>query len=111
MRGGQLRIPLVYQVKTQVADSYGQLQDTWVTQGTYYGLVRSPTGREALNAAQMKAEISHIVTTRYPGFMFLPTYRFLLETRVFNILYVLNFEERNRQLDIGCIEVVSPVGT
>lgn len=108
MRGGPLRTPLEYQTKTQTPDSYNQPQDTWTTQGTYYGLVRSPSGREGTNALQMRATVSHVITTRYPGFLYDPTARFLYGTRILNIAYVLNVDERNRQVDIACTEVVKP---
>jgi SPP1 family predicted phage head-tail adaptor len=113
MRAGKLRRNLAYQQKTQVPDSLAQPQPTWTTLAQFWCGIRSPTGRESLNAQQIKAQVSHVVETRFsPSTPVLPTGRFVTEdNRVFNISYVLNVDERNRQLDIGCIEVISPPAT
>lgn len=109
MRAGKLQTPLLYQTKSQTKDSYNQPQDTWTTVGTYFGWVRTPNGREAQNALQLKAEVSHMITLRYPGsFTFDPTGRFLRGARVFNILYAVVVDERSRQIDCMCTEVVKP---
>ena len=110
MKAGLLRRNLAYQQKTQVRDSFGQPQDTWATVAQFWSAIRNPTGREALNAQQMKAELSHVITTRFsPSTPILPTGRFVTaDNRVFNIAYVLNVDERNRQIDVGCTEVVQP---
>jgi SPP1 family predicted phage head-tail adaptor len=95
---------------TDPQDAYGQPKKSWATVGTYWAKIRSPNGREATNAAQMKAELTHVITVRWPGISLtlVPKMRYLYKGRAFNITWINNVDERNRQLDVYCQEVVSP---
>lgn len=108
---GTLNRRLTYQTRVNGdKNSLGQpVPGEYTTVGTYWGGIRSPNGREATNALQMKAEASHIVTIRYQGFDLDPKGRFLYKSRIFNIGAILNVDELNRQVDLMCTEVVSPV--
>lgn len=108
MQAGQLRRRVTVQQPAQAPDRYGQLADTWADVGTYWAFVRTPTGREAIIAQQFKAELTHVVTMRYLGSAPLgPNMRLAYKGRIFNVLDVLNVDERNRQYDVHCQEVVA----
>ena len=107
MRAGRLNRRVQYQTLSEGADSLGQEEPTFTTQGTYWALIRNPGSTEALNASQMKCEASHILVMRYSGFVPSPTGRFLYGSRVFNVTGVLNIDERNREIRVMCIEVVA----
>lgn len=113
MRSGQLRWRIGLQRFTSSRDGYGQETRTWSTLATYWGSIRTPTGREALNAAQQKAELTHVVTLRWTGesTTITPKDQLSYKGRLFAITWINNVDERNRQLDIYCQELVAPVGT
>lgn len=106
----ELRRRVQLQSNVPAATGYGQRQPNWQTVGTYWAQVRPLSGRELENARQIKAEVTHRITLRYqgPAAPLNPTQRFLLEGRVFNIVSVVNVDERNRQYDCLCTEQVTP---
>jgi SPP1 family predicted phage head-tail adaptor len=66
--------------------------------------VQPLSGRELLLAAQTQAETTHKITIRYrPGLT--THFRIKFGTRIFRILSIINSEERNRWLQIHCVEV------
>lgn len=98
------------QSSTAPQDTYGQPNPTWSTVGTYWAHIETLSGRELVNALQKKAETTHRVTIRYLGdsTTVSPKMRIVYKTRTFNILWINNVGERNRELDCYCEEVVSP---
>ena len=108
---GVRRVPISYQTATWSVTSTNQPLPAWTTQGTYFCEIRTPTGREALNAGQMKAELTHVLITRYPGFDFSPEGRFVNGSYIYNILWVGNVDARNREVMIYATEVITPSET
>jgi len=113
MVAGPKRQRVSVETLSESRDGYGQKQKTWTTQGTYWASIRNLSGREAVNAKQIKADTTHMVTMRYIGALFaspglLPSMRLLFNSRVFNILYVNNIDERNREYQLLCQELVVP---
>lgn len=106
MKAGRLRQRLELQTADATADDYGDEIPGWTTVGTYSASVSPLTGREAANAQQVKAEVTHKIVMRYVGAI-VPTQRFLWGTRVLSILWVRNIDERNREYEIYCQEVVA----
>jgi SPP1 family predicted phage head-tail adaptor len=109
VKGGKLRKRVQYQESTDTVDDNGQLLRAWNTVYTCWGEIRALTGREAMTATQLKGTVLHTVTIRYQGSMPTPLGRLLYGARIFNITSVLNPDERNRQVDLGVTEVISPV--
>lgn len=86
-------------------DSYGGVQNTWQSVGTFWASIESLSGREFEVAKSYAATVSHRIVMRYaPGI--LPTYQVIYGTRIFNVNGVLNVEERNRQLTLFCTEQI-----
>lgn len=87
----------------------------WETLVTRWAFVRPLSGRELFQARQVRPDVTHRVTMRWftgawtgnlaPGVG--PKMRLLLQqTRRLNVLYAVNVEERDRELDLLCIEEV-----
>jgi SPP1 family predicted phage head-tail adaptor len=91
----------------------GQLPSNWATVATFWADVAPLQGRELSNAQQIKATVTHRLTMRWPGssLTITPSMRFTWGSRIFNIVAVLNADERNRRLDIIAEEQKVPPGT
>lgn len=94
------------QQPAEVADDFNQLVPTWTDVATVWANVAPVSGREALVAAQLRAEVSHVVTIGFLGAL-VPdeTMRLHFGTRFFNIGGVFDVDERNYIYKIYCTEV------
>jgi head-tail adaptor len=77
----------------------------WSTIVTTRAAIYTAGGRETSQAAQLVSEVSHVVTIRYTPAAIMPNYRILFGARVFSIRFVENVLERNRVLNIYCLEI------
>jgi len=62
---GRLDDRVTVQTLVETVDPYGQAVQDWSEGIEVWARVRPPTGREAVNADQLKVGLSHIVTMRY----------------------------------------------
>lgn len=92
---------------TQAQDAYKDVIPTWVTVGTYWAKIEPASGGEKVVASQLRADVSHKVTMGYQGAatVIVPTMRIHLGSRIFNIVSVLDDEERHITLTLYCIEI------
>ena len=104
MEAGKLRQRVILQSFVATRDAYGEPIETWSTVVTLWGAVEPLTGREFYQAQQVNAEITHKVRIRYRT-LTNSRMRFLLGTRIFEILYIVNENERNRELIMLCKEI------
>ncbi len=76
---------------------------------TVWGRIESITGKDVLAAAQFDSDITHKVTIRYrDGILSKQQIYFQgpgSKPRAFQILYVLNPDERNKLLYLMCSEI------
>lgn len=78
---------------------------TWVTQYTVRCAIRPRRGRELVDGQQVNEQVTHIIRLRY-----MPSVRIdwrLLKVgtqRVFHIDAVVNWQDKNRFLELLCIE-------
>jgi SPP1 family predicted phage head-tail adaptor len=95
---------------SQRQDRYGQAPPVWTAVGTFWAKIKTLSGRELVNAQQVKATVTHSIRMRYQGagVRIAPDMRFLYAGRFFNIGVVLNEDERNVWLDILCTEQKVP---
>jgi SPP1 family predicted phage head-tail adaptor len=107
---GKLRHRVQHVRDTTASDDLGDMVPTPTTVGTYWGQVVTLSGREAVNAQQLRAETTHRVTLRWQGTSVdvKPGDKLVYNSRTFSILWVNNLDERNRQIDAYCTEVISP---
>jgi|SRR5579883_384234 len=114
IRTGDLRHRVTLQSVSETPDSFGQPQETWSNVGTFWSYVKPLTGRELVQAKQIHALTTHSITLRYqPSTSFKATQRLIYKGRTFNLLQVLNRDERNYLLEVLAneIEGVAPVTT
>lgn len=111
MQAGKLRHYVTLQNKqATTTGSRGQVTNTWEdTQGNIPAEIVTLNGREAEIARQMVASADTRVRLRYVANV-TPASRFVWESRVFNILWVNNTDQRNRELVCLCQEVPSLAG-
>lgn len=111
---GSLFREVQYQTPVRTTNKQNQpVVSGWSTRGSFRVGIRSLNGREALIAAQFKSFVGHVVTARFPGFMFDPTGRFVYSDassglHILQITHVVNVNQRNRWLECYCTETVEP---
>lgn len=93
---GLLRHRIEIQVSVDTQDSFGTPIPAWeALYANVAALVEPLSGNELFEARQLHAEVTHriIMRGRFDGIT--PKHRVLFGSRVFDILSVLNLEERN----------------
>lgn len=107
---GRMRKRGTLQTFNRTPDGYGQESLNPSTFATIWVEIRGLTAREALNAAQIKAEVSHKGLMRYTGSLgpVLPNMQLVVNGRRFAIAGVINADERNRRYDLDLNEIIEP---
>lgn len=103
LMAGKLRHRITIQQRTTDQDDYGQQLDRWDDVARAWADVEPLNGRELLAAAAVQAETTHTVTMRYRSGI-TPQLRINYNGRLFNILNVLDDNERHRTLTLLCSE-------
>ena len=105
MQAGRLRHRVTVQRATDAIDQYGDQTPTWTALGTVWASVEPLNGREYFAAAQMQSEVStRIVIRPISGVTLTPKDRVKFGSRYFDIQSVINRDERNRELQLLCVE-------
>lgn len=105
MQAGRLRHRVTVQRSTDSIDQYGDQTPTWASLGTVWASVEPLSGREYFAAAQMQSEVStRIVIRPISGVTLTPKDRVKFGSRYFDIQSVINRDERNRELQLLCVE-------
>lgn len=104
MRIGKLRRRITIRCATLTQNSIGEMVQSWADFARNVPAQIVPAnGKEAIQAAQVNAQQQVIVCIRYlPGVS--PQMRIIYGTRTFEINSVMNKEERNREMEIVCVE-------
>lgn len=102
---GNLRHRITLQKPVIIKDSIGQEVEEWQEVATVWASVEPLSGKEYFNAQQVNSEISTKVIIRYIESL---SSQWVVQFghRIFNILSVINFEERNIYLQLLCSEKV-----
>ena len=101
---GQLRHTIQIQASSESQDPMiGENIPTWNTIATRRAFVRPKSGKEVLQATQQHAEVTHLVTMRYLKNITSKN-RLIYNGRDFEIVFVIDVEERKRWLELLCIE-------
>jgi SPP1 family predicted phage head-tail adaptor len=85
--------------------SGGGVSVTWVKLADIWASITPLKMREHFTRHQVNSEITHSITIRYRADV-RPEMRLVKGTRVFEIISVLNEQERNRWLQLECSEQV-----
>jgi SPP1 family predicted phage head-tail adaptor len=116
MLSGKLRYQVIIQQQVTARTSSGATQNTFAEVSTVRAGFTPMTGRELLSAQKLNAEITTQISIRYQG-QILPDMRiFWADTRsgrnrVFEVLAIMDKEERHHEMTVLCKELNLPGGT
>jgi len=101
---GELRQRVSLQTKT-ITKAEGIPQENWITVVTVWAAITDLSGKEYFQAASVQSEVTSRIRIRYrPGMS--PRMRVLYGSRVFAILSIIDKEERHREIELMCREVI-----
>jgi len=104
MRIGELRHRVTLRKKEIAEDALKQQSEVWTDIATVWARIEPLSGREYFAARQENADVSVKVVIRYlPGIT--AETRVVFGGRIFEVLSVINPEERNISLVLLCKEI------
>ncbi len=101
---GELRQRVSLQSKT-ISKAEGIPQENWTTVATVWAAIADLSGKEYFQAASVQFEVTTRIRIRFRGGI-TPAMRILYGTRVFAILSVIDKDERHREMELMCKEVI-----
>ena len=105
VQAGKLRHRIIIQTFTLEQDDFGQQVRSPITLVERWASVEPLRGQELMNARQVQADVTHRVRVRKADGV-TPKMQVVFDNRTFEILSVLNIEERGRLVEIYCKESV-----
>jgi SPP1 family predicted phage head-tail adaptor len=105
MRAGLLRHQITIQTSTVSRDSSGSTIDTWATYAVVMAAYEPQSGSESFKEDQEQATQTVKYRIRFLAGI-TPKMRVLFDSRVFDILSVIDVGGRNKQLHLVCSEHV-----
>jgi SPP1 family predicted phage head-tail adaptor len=102
---GAMRHRVDLQQRTRTSDGGGGVVSSWGTTATVWASMTPKTGIERFKVGQIESPITHIFRIRYRS-DFDSTWRIKYGARLFNVLRVLNVDERSAYLDVMASEGV-----
>jgi len=105
MRAGRLRHRIEIQQDTPVRNDMGEPVPGWATIHTVWASITPVGGQERFSNNKESAEVSHKIKIRYLAGLS-PAMRIKYGTRIFDIQNVLNYDERNADMEILALEQV-----
>ena len=103
MRGGKLRNRFEILENTPTTDEWGHDVVKPTSIGHIWGSVETLTGRELVEAKQIREDVTHKIAMRYDRRL-TTKHQLQLNGRVFEITSLNNVRERNDQLEIMATE-------
>lgn len=103
MTSGKLRNKITIERETQTKNAIGGFSSAWATHIQPFAYIKPVSGYERLQAQKLEADISHKIYIRYVTDI-LPTDRVLFKGRYMQIRAILDLEERNKWLELTCVE-------
>lgn len=103
---GKFRHRVTIQKYTPTHDSFGEEVKEWVDVCTVWAGVEPLRGREFFRAQTIHAEVTTRVSIRYRGGIS-PKMRVVFDGRFFDILSVINEEEKNKEIQLMCKEMIT----
>ena len=106
MNIGKLRHRITLLKQVNDVNDYGASVQTWRTVATVWAEVRPLSGREYFSAQQVQSEVTTQIWLRYRDGI-KPSMKVKFANREFEILSVLNTQERDVSLQLMCKETVN----
>lgn len=102
---GELRHRITIQKLNNSQNEYGEVSELWEDILNVRAGIYPISGKEFFAAETVNSEITHKVKIRYiEGIM--PNMRIKFNNRIFSIESVINFQERNIELQLLCKELI-----
>ena len=98
---GMLREPVTVQRQVSVSDGMGGQAIQWIDLYTTRADVRPISGREAVQAMQLQASVTHRVYMRYRADITAAD-RLMIRGNPLQVRAIINVELRNRWLELSC---------
>lgn len=102
---GDLNKRITLQYATKASDLMGNFTLSWVDYAIIWAAIWPLNASETVQAMQADLVVTHRIRIRYRS-VFRPDWRIKFGNRYFNIVSVLNANERNEWLDIMAKEAV-----
>lgn len=99
MNIGNMRHRVTIEKIVKKTDPYGDPYDDWGEHATVWAAIEPLTGREYWGAQQVDSEVAGKIRIRYLSDIN-PTMRVKFGTRIYEILAVINVNERNEELTL-----------
>lgn len=101
------RMPILLSIEQKIrdADDLAGVPEMWDEVAKFWGEVRPVSAREYTEADQVRADVSHIITTRYYKHA-TPRMRLRVGLKTYEVESCVNMDERNRWTQWRCREVV-----
>ena len=96
---------ITYKTHTATQGDYNEPINAWVDFDTRWASIEPIRGREHFNSAQVNSEVTHRIRHLYLSGID-PTMEIHFGGRVFEILYFMNIDERNYEMEVMCKERV-----
>lgn len=107
MRAGQLRHRIQVERPVNVAQTDGSRVVTWERIASVWARVSPLSGRELVAAQQINAEVSVSITIRAPSVSLQPDYRIVFDGRFYDVVSVLDQDERGIEKMVMCKQGVN----
>lgn len=103
IRAGELVHKIDVQENRGDVDAVGQREDVWGSVIELPAKIAPASGAEVVAAGHVSADVTHLVTTRWIDGI-VPQMRVVHAGRVFEIVSVINVDERSRDMLLHCVE-------
>lgn len=102
---GTYRHPITVQRQSTMKNEYGEKVPTWEDFAQSRAGIYPISGKDYISSVEINSEVTTKIHLRYiPGIT--ADMRVQFGTRTYKIIAVLNFQERNKELQLMCKEMV-----
>jgi len=105
MEAGMLNKRITLQYQTKVSNNMGGFVTSWVDAATIWAAIWPVSASEQVQSMQPTMTISHRIRIRYRSIL-RASWRIKFGLRYFNIVSIINQNEKNELLDLMCKESV-----
>ena len=102
---GDLNKRIILQYETKTSDGMGGFSTLWIDTATVWAAIWPTSAAELIQSMQTDMVISHRIRIRFRSVL-RPSWRIKFGTRYFNIVSIINPNEKNEYLDIMAREAV-----
>jgi SPP1 family predicted phage head-tail adaptor len=100
-----LRHKITLQERKNTENEYGESTEEWIDIYTIWASVNPVVGREYFAAETVNSEVTHKIRIRYKENIN-PFMRVKFKERFFRIISVIDFEEKNLEMQLMCKELI-----